>query len=85
MTRLTYDPKANAAAIYLEAQIAPDELAQTRLCNVRLEQAAVILGFDAEGLLIKIEILGAARLLPPEALDEAERPPSDWESSSRVP
>jgi uncharacterized protein YuzE len=75
MTRITYDAEANAAFIYLKREIGPGEVARTHMCDVQVDQGAIILSFDPAGVLIGIEILGAAKLLPPEVLNEAEHDP----------
>jgi uncharacterized protein YuzE len=72
MTRITYDPVANAAHIYVKDRIESGELVRTRPCKLDLDAASAILGFDSEGMLILIEILGARKLLSPEILKEAE-------------
>jgi uncharacterized protein YuzE len=75
MTRVTYDPEANAAFIYLKKAIGPGEVARTHMCDVQVEQGAIILSFDSVGMLVGIEILGATKLLSPEVLNEAEHDP----------
>lgn len=72
--RVTFDPEANAAYIYLKDQIPSGGVARSEFCDIELSGGPVFLQFDSDGRLIGIEILGAKELLPPETLDEAERP-----------
>lgn len=71
--RITFDPEANAAYIYLKEPIAQGEVARTEFCDVELRGGPVFLSFDAEGHLIGIEILGARDLLPAQTIADAER------------
>ncbi len=71
--RIIYDEYADAAYIYLQAAPSSGEVTRTEPCDVDIKEGAVILEFDASGRLIGIEILGASRLLPTEALDQALR------------
>lgn len=72
--RITYDPEANAAFIYLKETIAPGGVARTEICDVETKpETSIILCFDSEGLVVGIEILGATRILPPETLMRAQR------------
>ena len=68
--KVTFDRHANAAYIYLR-DIDPGGVAQT----VHVDEAPgmVNLDFDAKGRLIGIEVLPAARHLPIDLLDRAER------------
>lgn len=65
--RIVYDSFADAAHIYLR-ELALGEIVKTEPCDVDSKEGAVILEFDAKGRLVGIEILGASRLLPAEAL-----------------
>lgn len=66
--RLTYDPEADAAYIYLADEIAPGGVARTYTCDPSEVGGMVNLDFDAAGRLIGIEVMDASRILPPEAL-----------------
>lgn len=72
--RLTYDPNADAAFTYVVDPIAPGEVAQTRMVDVAMREAAVIAHFDSATQLLGIEILGASRALRPEVIAVSERP-----------
>lgn len=72
--RVTFDPEANAAYVYLKDQIPPGGVSRSEFCDVEVAGGPVFLQFDSDGRLIGIEILGATELLPAEVLDEAERP-----------
>ena len=71
--KLTYDPDANAAFIYLVDQIGHGEVLHSEPCDVELQDASVILDFGVGDVLLGIEILGARRLLSPSVIAEAER------------
>jgi hypothetical protein len=73
MTRVLYDPLADAVAICLKDQIARGERVRMHTCDAPMRGSSVSLGFDAKGLLISIEVLGAAKLLPRETLEAAEQ------------
>lgn len=66
--RLTYDPEADAAYIYLADEIAAGGVARTYPCDPTEVGGMVNLDFDAEGRLIGIEVMDASRMLPSEAL-----------------
>jgi uncharacterized protein YuzE len=67
--RVTYDPSAGAAYIYIVDTISRGEARQ----SVAVHDGDVMLDLDANGRLLGIEILGAERLLRPETLAAAER------------
>lgn len=62
--RVTYDPEADAAFIYLVPSIGFGEASKSKLCDIGLKQTAVSLSLDDEGLILGIEILGVSRALP---------------------
>ena len=72
--RITFDPDADAAYIYIKDQLGFGEVKETHLCDVQAQEGAVILAFDEEGRLVGVEILGARQLIPGEVLASAERP-----------
>ena len=69
--RITYDSDADAAYVYLKDRIAFGEVVRTELCDVEIQEGAVILGFDSHRKLVGIEILGAGKLLNHETLNAA--------------
>ena len=62
--RMTHDPEANAAFIYVVDDIAPGEVAQTRLLHHDTPHASVICHYDSEKRLLGIELLGFSYLVP---------------------
>lgn len=70
MMKLTYDPDADAASIYLVDSIEPGGTARSHVCDVELKDCTVVLDFDATDKLIGIELLGASKLLPSVLLAE---------------
>jgi uncharacterized protein YuzE len=70
--RVTYDPAADAAYIYV-AEIREGGVAASRLVEQDMDQASVHVDFDHRNRLIGIEVLGASRGLPAETLEAAER------------
>jgi uncharacterized protein YuzE len=61
---ITYDPKADAAYIYVLSRAGPRDIGETRLCDIALEGASIHVDFDEEGRVAGFEILGASRVLP---------------------
>ena len=59
--------------IYL-TEIRPGDVAGHSVVDRMMDRASVILEFDQENRLIGIELLGASRALPPDALETAETP-----------
>jgi uncharacterized protein YuzE len=72
--RMTFDPDADAAYIYVKDQLAFGEVKETHICDVQAQEGAIILGFDKAGHLVGVEILGAGKFLHPDVLAAAERP-----------
>lgn len=71
--QIVYDRSVDAAHVYFRSILASGEVVRTEPCDVEIREGAIILEFDAAGRLIGLEILGASRVLPAEALDAAER------------
>lgn len=71
--RLTYDPEADAAFIYL-TEIEPGGAVSGSVLNREMDNAAVIGVFNQADHLVGIEVLGASRVLPSEVLETGERP-----------
>lgn len=69
--RVTYDPEADAAYIYLVAKIERGGVAET----VAVEELddEVLLDLDRDGRLIGVDVLRASSRLRPELLAAAER------------
>jgi uncharacterized protein YuzE len=74
--KLTYDPDADAAYVYLVDSIPANGVAQTRSAMLELDRAFIAFDFDADGKVLGLEILGASRLLIEETLLSAIRPDS---------
>lgn len=70
--RLTHDAEADAAYVYLVDEIARGEVASSRVADIPMENAAMTVDFDANGLVLGIEVLGASRVLRPETIQAAE-------------
>ena len=77
--RATYDRTANAAYVYLTEGRQPSAATfevrgakMTRKGRKCLEINGINLDFDADGVLLGIEVLGAKSRLPPELLAAAE-------------
>jgi uncharacterized protein YuzE len=66
--RITYDPKADAAYIYVVDEIQPGGVARTYPCDPREVNGQINLDFDSEGRLLGIEVLDARRKLPEHLL-----------------
>ena len=69
--RTTYDPRADAAFVYLVDVIQPGGAPRSHMCDVAFDQAAVILVFSPEDKLVGLEVLGASRVLPQVVLGTA--------------
>jgi uncharacterized protein YuzE len=66
--RMTYDPEADAAFIYVTDPIQPGSVASGSTLDRDLHDSAVNAVFDAAGHLLGIEMLGASRLLRRDAV-----------------
>jgi uncharacterized protein YuzE len=63
--RISYDPVADAATIqFLE----DTGLQHSLMCDLEVDQGAVIAILNSDDQLVGIEVLGARKLLPPELL-----------------
>jgi uncharacterized protein YuzE len=72
--RITYDPVADAATIYLANKIEQGAAPRSLMCDLEVLEGAVILLLSDDEQLVGIEVLGASHLLPAQVLDSAERP-----------
>lgn len=73
--RITFDPDADAAYIYIVDPIGRGEAAtQVFAKSKRIRGGDIILDLDRDGRLLGVEVLGAETLLRPETLAGAELP-----------
>ena len=70
--RVTHDSEANAAYIYLVDEIDRGEVARSCVADIAMDNAAITIDFDAEGLVLGIEVLGASQALRAETIRAAE-------------
>lgn len=70
--RMTYDPVADAAYIYIADPILAGEAVRTAMVDSALDAAALTLDFDLNNRLLGIELLGVSRLLRPDAIPAKE-------------
>ncbi len=68
--RITHDPFADAAYVYLVDRIAPGEAKR----QVVVLDGNVVIDFDENGKLLGIEVLGAGEMLRAETIACAEPP-----------
>ncbi|WP_207454482.1 DUF2283 domain-containing protein [Herbiconiux sp. SYSU D00978] len=64
------DTEADAAYVYLVPEIEDDEAAQSLV--VEVPGGEITIDLDEEGRVLGFEIVGAAALLRPETLEDAE-------------
>jgi len=69
--KITYDETVDAAYIYLAEQIEPGQVSTTYPCDPAEVRGMIHLDFDAGGVLLGIEVLGASSKLPPEVIEQA--------------
>lgn len=75
--RITYDPVADAAYIYLRGDIPYGAVARSRLVPIESKGSSIIVSYDDSGNALGIEFLGCSRQFTPEmieALSTAETP-----------
>ena len=77
MIRITYDPVANAAYVYLKS-VSKGEAVLTRSCHHDVKETMIMVDFNADGHIVGIDIMGARKLLSPETLEQAELPPPGY-------
>ncbi|MGW7284546.1 DUF2283 domain-containing protein [Streptomyces sp. NPDC054847] len=70
---ITYDAVANAAYIYLTRAGEHPQSARMYPCDPVAVDGMINLDFDADGVLIGIEVLDARSKLPRHVLDSARR------------
>lgn len=66
-----YDDDADAASIWFVDGDAR-QVERTEPVDVALEDAAIVLMWDANGRLMGFEVLGASKVMPPSALEPAD-------------
>ena len=72
--RVTYDPRVDAAYIYLVDEISLGGVSATYPCDPLEVSGQINLDFDSDGRLIGIEVLDASKKLPAMLLKAASRP-----------
>lgn len=70
---VTFDPTSDAAYLYLVHGDARGRVATTYACDPQEVGGIINLDFDANGVLMGIEVLDASKKLPPEFLASAIR------------
>lgn len=70
--RLTYDPEADAAYVYVVPDIGDGEVAQSVELNGGALGVLMNADLSEDGKLLGIEIIGASDILPASALATAE-------------
>lgn len=72
LLRMTYDPDADAAYIYVMDPIGRGEAAQSAVLDHYFDSASVNVDLDDQNRLLGIELLGVSRLLRPETVPRSE-------------
>ncbi len=72
--KVTFDAASDAAFVVLGDAIPSGGAPRSQICDLEIDNAAVILLFSPEDRLVGLEILGASRVLPPEILARALSP-----------
>ena len=72
LLRMTYDPGADAAYIYITDPIGRGEAVQGAVLDHFFDSASVNVDLDNDNRLLGIELLGVSRLLPPEAVPRGD-------------
>lgn len=70
--KITYDPLADAAYIYIAGKLGFGQVKKQYHCDLKQVKAIINLDFDEEDRLVGIEVLSASRYLPKESLKDAE-------------
>ncbi len=73
VVRITYDPTVDAAYIYLRDPISAGESKRQETCDIEGMTGDIRLDFNAVGILLGIEVLGASRILPGELIASTQR------------
>jgi uncharacterized protein YuzE len=72
LLRMTYDPDADAAYIYVTDRIGRGEAAHSAVLEHAFNAASVNVDLDDRNRLLGIELLGVSRLLRADALPQAD-------------
>jgi uncharacterized protein YuzE len=67
--RVSFDPEADAAYVWLREGSERGRVARTAFCDIELHNAAINVDFDDQGRVVGFEILGARQLLPQSLLE----------------
>jgi uncharacterized protein YuzE len=67
-----YDPLTDMAHIYFSGASFMERVRRTYSCDPASVNGRINLGFDLDGRFVRIEILEARRLLPPEVIEASE-------------
>jgi uncharacterized protein YuzE len=70
--RLTYDAEVDAAFVYVAEKIGDGEVDHSREVPELAAGTMTLFHFDSQGKVLGIEFVGASKLLPPEALRDAD-------------
>jgi uncharacterized protein YuzE len=70
--KVTFDAASDAAFVVLGDAIPPGGAPRSQICDLEIENTAVILLFSPDDRLVGLEILGASRVLPPQVLAQAQ-------------
>ena len=72
--RITYDPVCGMGYIYIQNTIAPGEVHRTvEVANKNSgEDLPILIDLDKDGKILGIEVFGASRIIPQEALSRAK-------------
>jgi uncharacterized protein YuzE len=76
VARVTYDPRVDAAYVYLAEEIGAGEVDRTVPCVSIGGEGEVNLDFDRAGRLVGIEVLSASSILPWRLIDNPASPDS---------
>jgi hypothetical protein len=71
--RITYEEVSDAAMVYLQDPIPPGGAPNSQICDLEVQEGAVILLLSSAYELVGLEVLGASKLLPREVLEQSER------------
>lgn len=69
--RLTYDPEADAAFLYLVDEIRPGEVKRSQWVPLRMKGASMTVSLGEDGRALGVEFLGASKQLAPLLLEAA--------------
>ncbi|WP_395293700.1 DUF2283 domain-containing protein [Kitasatospora hibisci] len=70
--RISRDPEADAAVIYLVDSIRPGEAVEQVIVDEVPGPGELVLDFDASGRILAVEVIGASGLLPEGLMSRPE-------------